>query len=232
MAQYTRTFSTVCPGMLLEAINENVGITPSCVQIVNYGTGDLIFDFDGSLSAGELTTLDGILASWECPTEDPGTPADETVVNDSEVGEHILWSSDKINDMFQSGVPSSPPTLYYEESAFTSSTTSTGYQQKVRLTATVESGLYLLQWSAEVQHERYTWPMGFRIQLNDSTTLSELSWQPITFDSYGTPAPVSGFARVSLATGTHNFDMDYRTLSSGRTARISRARLGLMKVSD
>lgn len=230
MAQYSRTISIPCPGKLLEAINADGGITPTCVQIINTGGSDLIFEFDGSLSGGEVITFEGLLSGWTCPSEDSSTPADEFSVDDENTGSDVLWSSQQITDFFQSG---SLPVLQYNESNGESSTTSTSYQRKVRLSATIpETGFYMLMWSAEVSNERYTRTFGIRMQVNDTTTIQELVWAPIVFDSYGTPAPASGFMRLYLTAGTANIDLDYRSMDWGETVTIRRARLGLMRVSD
>lgn len=229
MSQYSRTFTTTCPGMLLEAINAHSNITAVCEQIINMATGDLIFEFDRSLTAFEETELDSVLGSWSCPPADDGIPADEFSVDDENVGSDTLWSSQKITDMLSGG---SLPHVQYNDSDGESSTTSTGYQQKLRLTATTDSSFYMLFWSAEVKCERYTRPMSVRIQVNDSTTVQEVGYDPITFDVYSDFAPASGFVRLSLSAGTTNIDMDYRSLVNGETARIRKARLALMKVTD
>jgi len=69
MATYIRTFATTCHGDLLEAINADGDITPECVQLVDTDDGNITFHFDATLSAGEETALDVLLAGWSCPVK-------------------------------------------------------------------------------------------------------------------------------------------------------------------
>lgn len=230
MAQYSRTLTTTCPGKLLEALNANSNIIPACTQIINDGSGALVFEFDASLSGDELTVLDETVASWTCPSEDLGTPADEFSVDDENTGTDTLWSSQKITDFVQGG---SLPVVAYASSEHESESTSTSWQEKVDLDASIpESAFYMLWWSAEVQCERYTRPMGLRIQVNDTTEVQDLEFAPTVFDSYEKYSPISGFERIYLSAGSVSIDMDYKSLIQWETVKIRKARLALMKVSD
>jgi hypothetical protein len=103
MPHYTRTFTTTCPSELIDSINTDGSIVPICLQIINLGDGNSIFDFDSSLSVGEESNLDTILASWVCPS-DAGGPInpggdqefDDTLPADTDV----IWSSNKIENTF------------------------------------------------------------------------------------------------------------------------------------
>lgn len=230
MAQYTRTFSTTCPGALLEAINNDPGITHTCTQIINFQTGDIVFEFSHPFEEGEEATFDALLDNWSCPVEPEGTPADEFSVDDENTGTDTLWSSQKITDFVQGG---SLPVVAYASNENESESTSTSWQEKVDLDVSIpESAFYMLWWSAEVQCERYTRPMGFRIQVNNTTDVQDLEFAPTVFNSYEKYSPISGFQRIYLNPGSISIDMDYKSLIQWETVKIRKARLALMKVSD
>lgn len=70
MTIYTRNFNTSCIDSLLIAINEDSSIDNVLDQIVqdtSAGTAD--FNFQGSLTSAEETSLDNILSGWSCPIE-------------------------------------------------------------------------------------------------------------------------------------------------------------------
>lgn len=86
MPLIVKNFTTVCPGALLVAINNDPAISPTLDQIiVDVGGTISTFDFQSALSGAEDTALDGILAVWECPTETTGEPAGDNV-NDTSHG--------------------------------------------------------------------------------------------------------------------------------------------------
>lgn len=70
MTVYTKNFNTSCLGPLLLAINNDSSIDNVLDQIVqNSDTGTADFNFQGSLTTGEESSLNSILSSWSCPTE-------------------------------------------------------------------------------------------------------------------------------------------------------------------
>lgn len=99
MTQYQRTFSTPCPVELIDSINANGSIPPNLTQIINLGTGDVLFDFDGTLTAGEESTLDSVLGAWTCPVDDPADNTDDGVpIDDNTTSDQNLWTSQQIVD--------------------------------------------------------------------------------------------------------------------------------------
>ncbi len=99
MAQYQRTFSTPCPVDLIDAINTDGGIPTPLRQIINLGTGDVRFDFVGTLTTGQESTLDAILSAWSCPVEDPADNTDDGVaIDDTTTSDSNLWTSQQITD--------------------------------------------------------------------------------------------------------------------------------------
>jgi len=106
-----------------------------------------------------------------------------------------------------------------------SSTTSSSYQQKLRMTTiSLPAGDYMIQYNWEFNGDN---DHGFsRAQLDDSTDLAE--------DRYDSSQVgyiiISGFALESLS-GVHTIDIDFRANSGGDTMLIRRARIALWRVS-
>jgi hypothetical protein len=96
MAQYSRTFTTECPGALLDSVNSNPTITNTATQMIDLGNGTVMFDFNGTLTAEEEAELDLILANWECP--DNQLEVDEVIIDDGVTAVDQLWSSQRIHD--------------------------------------------------------------------------------------------------------------------------------------
>jgi hypothetical protein len=62
-------------------------------------------------------------------------------------------------------------------------------------------------------------------QVDDATTIAEFSDK--TRYDFGAAA---GFAKVTLSTGVHNIDIDYRATAAAYPVEIRRARIMLWKV--
>lgn len=93
---YTRTYSSACPGDLIDNINNDVGIVPTLEQMVNVGGGNIDFYFSVALSGGEVITFDNILSTYTCPVI-TSTSTESVVVDDSVASDPaVLWSSDKV----------------------------------------------------------------------------------------------------------------------------------------
>jgi len=123
-------------------------------------------------------------------------------------------------------------TKFHEASSDTeSSTTSTTYQQKLRLTTTdlPSSAKYRIAWYYEWQHTDYRNDFRARVQINDSTTIMEHRQEP---QDSGTDQwhSCSGFA-YTTESGILNIDLDYNSSSSSDTSSIRRAKLELWRVS-
>ena len=79
----------------------------------------------------------------------------------------------------------------------------------------------MIGYSVEITNSNYRKRSETRVQVDDTTTIMEASTPSL--ESNDTYIAVSGFVVVTLASGTHDIDLDYRALSS--TARVRRARL-------
>lgn len=115
---YSRNYTTTCPGDLLDYINQDPQISPTLEQIVNDGTSTSYFYFSTSLTSSEETHFDNILATFVCPVNTGEISTETAVINDTQVGNHILWSSQQIQyelgnyiPMAQKGVNNGVATL-------------------------------------------------------------------------------------------------------------------------
>jgi hypothetical protein len=113
----------------------------------------------------------------------------------------------------------------YATSEGVSSTTSTTYQQKLRLTTSnLAAGTYMIQYNWEFDGDNnHGWS---RVQLNDTTDLAEDRYDSSQI-SY---IIISGFAIQSLS-GVNTIDIDFRANIGGDTMLIRRARIALWRIS-
>ena len=141
-----------------------------------------------------------------------------TVITDAGGGQADIALSTVFGSQFQKA-----------ESLSESTTTSTAYIQKLRLTTpSLPAGDYYVGWSSDVGTTPKNKKVGARIQENDTTNLSELDmkWDANTdADSYG---PFSGHAIRTLS-GVNTFDLDF--VAPEATAKIRNARITLWRVS-
>ncbi len=119
----------------------------------------------------------------------------------------------------------------YVESNAESSTSSTTFQQKVRLNLTnIPSGDYLVSWNAQFRGDKKSTTFEIQILEDSSTQIDLAQWVPFANNDGGYPKQ-SGFVQRTLTAGNHTFDLDYRTTTSGDTAAIKNARVMAWKVS-
>ncbi len=117
--------------------------------------------------------------------------------------------------------------FYQVSSESQSNTTSTTFQQKLRLsTTTVPSGTYRISWYCEYGAGAIKETTEVRVQLDDTTDLGSVSRQ---FTSEKDIFTFSGTKYSSLSNAAHTVDLDYRTTGAG-TATIKMARLELWRV--
>jgi hypothetical protein len=115
----------------------------------------------------------------------------------------------------------------YASSETLSSTTSTSYQQKLRLSVTgVPEGEYHVGWSFEWRVSNNSHEMKVRVQLDDADDLGRVE---LSCNQANKTQPASGFKKVSL-NGDHDIDLDYCATHASHAASIGRARLGLWRV--
>jgi len=125
------------------------------------------------------------------------------------------------------GVPGGFANYSYAESESQSSTTSSNYQQKLKLTTpSLASGNYLIQWYCEITSTDKD-GMAAIVELDDTTTIAETEDDRHHSEDYF--KPFSGFKQVTLTSGVHEIDIDYKRF--GGTAKIRRARISITGVN-
>lgn len=113
----------------------------------------------------------------------------------------------------------------YATSEGESSTTSSSYQQKLKMTTSnLSAGTYMIQYSWEFDGDN---EHGFsRVELNDTTELNVDRYDSSLIDYM----MISGFAIEALS-GVNTIDIDFRANSGGDTMLIRRARIALWRIS-
>jgi len=113
--------------------------------------------------------------------------------------------------------------IEHGDSESESTTTSTLYQQKLKLTTSVvPAGDYLVMWYYEWQYKHGGFYFKSQIQIDDTIDLMEHHEQPSSVDSWH---PMGGFKRETLTEGSHYIDLDYCSSQSGKEAKIRNVRL-------
>ena len=126
------------------------------------------------------------------------------------------------------GVPLPGSGFEYAESLGNSTTSSSSYQEKLKLTTSLlDAGDYIVRWSAEFGNTKKDKKTKVRVQIDDVTTLTELTTSQFAINWYG---PASGFAKVTLTNAIHEIDFDFKQ-DGGNTAQIKNARLSIERIS-
>jgi len=121
----------------------------------------------------------------------------------------------------------------YAESEGESSTTSDTYQQKLRLTtSTVPAGTYRIGWAFAHSSSTDKLDCGFKIELDDTTVLSEPTPNMKGKSADGSYYGMSGFKHTSLTNASHTIDIDYiaNLDAQAGTTYIKQARIEIWRV--
>jgi hypothetical protein len=117
----------------------------------------------------------------------------------------------------------------YAEDDTEDTTTSSTYQQKLRLTTgTLLAGTYRISWSAEVGSSVKVKIFEAQVELDDTTTVGEISSAVSANNTY---LPFSGFQELALTAASHTIDVDYRAVDAGQTVAIRRVRVSCIRVA-
>ena len=117
--------------------------------------------------------------------------------------------------------------IHQDKAEAQDSTTSTDWQQKLRLTLTdIPAGTYIVQWYCELRHSNNTATerAEMRVEVNDMTEIGYSLWPYNLFEDSG------GFGVNDFSAGSYTIDLDYRQQGGG-TAYIRRARLLLWRIA-
>lgn len=124
---------------------------------------------------------------------------------------------------------------YYNASETVSSTTSTSYIEKVRLTISdAVAGSHVIWYSAELRNSSTRRPAIMRVQVDDTTIVCEArtarnDGDNTIDDEENDWQTISGHVRLNLTSGAHTIDIDYKRTLTG-TVFIRRARIFVMRV--
>jgi len=120
----------------------------------------------------------------------------------------------------------------YAESEGTSTTTSTTYQQKLRLTTpSIPAGDYRISYSYEVRNDAGDKERDVQVEVDDTTQIAEDRSSTNIVASGSGFLPTAGFKVLTLTAAVHNIDIDFRSTAAGGTAEIRRARLHIWRVN-
>jgi len=115
------------------------------------------------------------------------------------------------------------------EEAEVTTTTSTEYQQKLRLDATgLLAGVYKISWSYECIGSNQGQFMA-RVQVDDTETLYAVDEELRPSAGW---RPCAGFGKITLDAGDHHIDLDYATSQTRGVAQIRRTRLELVGIGE
>lgn len=117
------------------------------------------------------------------------------------------------------------------ESVVLSTTTSSTFQLKLRLTtATVPAGVYRLGWAYEWQITSTSSDFEARI-LQDGVTVLATHREEVQDAATTQKHSVGRFKYVTLTNAVHTFDVEYRSVSASGTARIENVGLEFWRIS-
>lgn len=113
----------------------------------------------------------------------------------------------------------------YAAASGQSDTSSTSYQQKLKLTVTTLAGDYSLFWYYELRTGTANKLVQAQTLIDGATVVGDNDYRPTLADLW---APFSGFEKVTLTATSHDFELDWRSNASGYTSSIRKARLLLV----
>jgi hypothetical protein len=228
--KYSYVKTPVDIGRLNEEILAETGITKTLLYCNFNGPNKLDIFFDSDLSGAEQTLLDDIVTNHSGePIPEPAIlptgdlPANMITASDG--GGTAVWvdASNIIYNILNINE-------YETSSEDIHSTTSTNWQQKLRLVLTdLAVGKYKIDWYYEWAYSHGNSKFKARIELDDTDTCMETAVRP-SESSVSDYRDGSGFAYVNLTGGSHHIDLDYCSSKRGKTSYIRRARIALRRV--
>ena len=164
-----------------------------------------------------------------------GVPVDDSNIADGRVLKYNVGSGNLEYEDESGGGGISEIESWSNTSEVESSTTSTTFQEKLQLSVSIDTtGTFMLEWYAEARQQSVGDAVECRVQQDDTDTHALCRFY--SGDSGGTNwlsdfQPFAGHIILGLDAGSYDFDLDYRSTSSGNTTEIRRARLTLWRMS-
>lgn len=118
------------------------------------------------------------------------------------------------------------------ESLGLSTTTSTTYQQKLRVStpSNTPAGTYHIEWCGAWSCSIGTYVCNMRVQIDDTDTVWEVD--PVSMaDGTAGRHPAFGQCEVDLSAGSHDIDFDYSSESGSNTAAVAEVRIKIWRIS-
>jgi len=183
---------------------------------------NLVSDLAAKVPKSAFTAKGDILAGTGAGAYNAKTVgANGTVLAaDDSQADGVAWKTPFVASDFQ-----------YIESEGESTTQNGAYQQKVRLSFTpIAAGDYLIEWNAGITIDSTSRSVQVRCQLDDTTDINEVEFQPEVANQY---MMQGGFKKVALTLAAHTIDIDFRvgSTSGSPTAKIRRVRVMARRIS-
>lgn len=214
---------------------------------ITYDTNEVDIEFNGSITSEEETTLETLIDEHdpdELVCQQFNVNVDNTLCNLCDVDttgliDNYILIYDTTKQKWVTGPCCSSSDdgnlelVYQIEDEDCTSTSSTSWQEKLELQVlSLPEGTYKLEWSYEWAHSHSSYVFSGRLQINNTTTIMQHEEKPRTsgnFNSYS--YPIAGFKILDLTAGDYEFDLDFRTNKSNKSAYIRRARMALWRIN-
>lgn len=119
-----------------------------------------------------------------------------------------------------------------DESTGASSTSSTSYTQKLRVStpSSNPAGTYHIEWSGAWGCSNASYACNMRVQIDDTDTVWEVN-PAATANGTGGRHPANGQCEVDLSAGAHDIDFDYSTENGVNTVEVADVRIKIWRVN-
>lgn len=230
MYTYNYIKSPVSAGTLTTEIDDS-SIEVGLDYIIFKSPDSLSITFSGSLSSENKDVLDSVVSNHDgvqpkSPAVLPSDGLPENMIPISDGADLTTWIS--MSDLVYAVIGANE----YETSAEAeSSTTSTSWQRKLRLSLSgIEAGKYKIKWYYEWAYGNSNSQFKSQLQIDNADTYMEQEVRP-TQASTSKYRDADGFVYVNLTAGDHDVDLDYCSSRDKKTACIRRARVSVRRVS-
>lgn len=161
-----------------------------------------------------------------------GTSGGLSYFSKGNVGEVLTVTSNTSTDIHWAPIPPAPlqNNYHFAKDASESSTTSTTYLQKLRLTtSSVPAGTYHIAYAWTWKYSLITADFKARCRVDSNTIVDEIIITPSSV-AVNQQNIVSSFDNIVLGAGTHTVDIDYSSSDVLGTASIKNTKIELYKI--